>query len=43
MSFQGTRNPLEHILKENKNIILYPNDDNKSNVIPRYEESIRAY
>ncbi len=42
MSFQGTRNLLEHVIKENKNIILYPNDDNKSNVIPSHEESIRA-
>ncbi len=43
MSFRGTRNPLEHIIKESKNIILYINDNNKFNVIPSHEESIRAY
>ncbi len=43
MSFRATRNPLKNIIKENKNKTLYPNDNNKSNVIPRYEESIRAY
>ncbi len=40
MSFRGTRNLLEHVIKENKT--LYPNDDDKSNVIPSHEESIRA-